>query len=374
MSKRKKFDSNSPDAHKIAHEIVHGAFTTEGTMVAFPLCFPGATSPIVADESRITALDATPDGIIYGGTSGHLAHLFVGVLNGATGMVFDIGAAPNATHCAGVCCGKEKLIAAVNGPGGGRIIRCDLHGLPSDLLQEWGFTRPEFQDLGEVVAGERIAHAIADASDERVIIATDRHLLVLGFGEGTPRVIGEITGKARLGLGSKGSVFGLDDDDTLWRYKPDADALERKAVALPQGDWKSAPLMWGRDPVDGTLYTADAEGRLFSMREGNGSASEPVFSDCLGKTLLAPVGPMAATFDGRLFGTCGNEMSKHFCYDPATGELASTGVAVSVIERRRYGYVFGDAVTGRDGQIFFGEDDDLGHLWIYFPKILKRRP
>ena len=30
---------------------------------------------------------------------------------------------------------------------------------------------------------------------------------------------------------------------------------------------------------------------------------------------------------------------------------------------------FGDAVTGRDGQIFFGEDDDLGHLWIYFPSI-----
>jgi hypothetical protein len=33
------------------------------------------------------------------------------------------------------------------------------------------------------------------------------------------------------------------------------------------------------------------------------------------------------------------------------------------------GYVFGDAVTGRNGEIVFGEDDDGGHLWIYFPQI-----
>jgi hypothetical protein len=26
-------------------------------------------------------------------------------------------------------------------------------------------------------------------------------------------------------------------------------------------------------------------------------------------------------------------------------------------------------VTGRDGEIYFGEDDNLDHLWIYFPRI-----
>ena len=49
--------------------------------------------------------------------------------------------------------------------------------------------------------------------------------------------------------------------------------------------------------------------------------------------------------------------------------LSSLGVAVSVIERRRYGYNFGDAVIGHDGEIIFGENDDLGHIWLYFPKI-----
>jgi hypothetical protein len=54
--------------------------------------------------------------------------------------------------------------------------------------------------------------------------------------------------------------------------------------------------------------------------------------------------------------------------------VTNLGVAVSVLERRRYGYVFGDAVTGRDGQIILGEDDDLGHVWLYFPTIQPREP
>jgi hypothetical protein len=78
---------------------------------------------------------------------------------------------------------------------------------------------------------------------------------------------------------------------------------------------------------------------------------------------------MAVTFDGRLFGFCGNEMSKMFCFDPATGKVANLGVAASVLERRRYGYTFSDAVTGRDGEIVFGENDNGGHLWLYFPRI-----
>jgi hypothetical protein len=62
-----------------------------------------------------------------------------------------------------------------------------------------------------------------------------------------------------------------------------------------------------------------------------------------------------------------------FCYDPAARTVANLGVAVSVLERRRYGYVFGDAVTGRDGEIIFGEDDNGGHVWMYFPRIRDAR-
>ena len=363
MAKKKRIDLNSPLAREWREKIIHGAFISEGTMVAFPLCFPGASAPIVADESHITALDVTPDGVVYGGTSGRQAHIFRAMFRGATGAVLDMGKVEGANQCVAMCCGRGKFIACVNGSNGGRFIGGNLQGVPSDLIQEWGMYPGAFDELGEAIKGERIIHAVTDSSKGKVVAATEAHLVSVEIGSGEMEVVDEIAGAARLALGSQGSVFGLDEGNTLWLYNPEDGKLKRKAIELPEGSWGKYPLMWGRDTISGKLYTADDNGYLFSLTEEDG------FSPCLGQLLFASAGPMAVTFDGRLFGACGEEMANLFCYNPADGELSRLGVAVSVIERRRYGYVFGDAVVGRDGQIFFGEDDDLGHLWIYFPKI-----
>ena len=366
MAKREPFDLKSPEAQALRDEIVHGTFVKEGTLVAFPLCFPGCSTPIAADESHITALDVGPNWMVYGGTSGRQAHAFVGMFHGATGMVFDLGAVEGATDCAAICCGTKRFVAFVNGPAGGRAVARNLQGLPFDLLQEWGFSRQPLDDLGEMAKGERILHAVATPDRSLAVGVTENHLFTCHLDEGKCAAIRKVPGAGRLAVGSKGSVFGLDEGNTLWRFSPKSGRLSRRAVALPEGTW-GARLLWARDPVNGTLYTADAEGRLFSFREGKG------FSEPLGRTKFAPVGPMAVTLDGRLFGSCGDGISRFFAYNPATRELAELGCAVSVIERRRYGYEFGDAALGRDGQLYFGEDDDLGHLWIYFPRIQRRK-
>ncbi|HUT35277.1 MAG TPA: hypothetical protein VNE39_17440 [Planctomycetota bacterium] len=374
MGKRQPFDLKSPEAQALRDEIVHGTFVKEGTLVAFPLCFPGCSVPVVADESHVTALDVGPNWMVYGGTSGRAAHLFVGMFHGATGMVLDLGVVKDATHCATICCGTKRFVAFVNGPGGGRAVARALQGLPFDLLQEWGFGRQPLEDLGPVVQGERVLHAVRTPGRDRIVGVTERHLFTMGADAGKPEVVGEVPGAARLAVGSKGSVFGLDEGHTLWRYSPASARLKRRAVRLPEGPWGTshrqdacATVMWARDPASGRLYTADDEGHLYSFVEGRG------FGERLGKTRFAPVGPMAATADGRIYGPCGEGIARFFCYNPATGDLSDLGCAVSVIERRRYGYVFGDAATGRDGQLYFGEDDDLGHLWIYFPRILPRK-
>ncbi len=362
-TKRKRYDKSGPEARALIDEIVHGTFMKEGTMVAFATCFPGVTVPIVADESHITALDVAADGLVYGGTSGKLTHAFVAMFHGVTGIVFDLGTMDGATQCAAVCCGKSGFVACVNGPRGGRVLSHAPQGLPFDLLQEWGFGRSEFQDLGQPVKGERIVHAVATRSRRQVVGVTRHHLFVVDFDGMKVNVVGEVGGAGRLGVGTKGGVYGPDEDDSLWRYDPKAGTIKRRAVKLPNTTWHADRMTWARDPHSGQLYTADAEGQLFAFNGVKG------FSDPLGRTRLAPVGPMAVTLDGRVFGFCGHEISRMFCYDPARSELTDIGVAASVIERRRYGYVFGAAVTGRDGQIFFGEDDDLGHLWLYFPRI-----
>jgi len=363
QQKKQRYNRNSPEARALIDEIVHGTFVKEGTMVAFPTCFPGASTPIPADESHITALDITPEGIIYGGTSGRAVHLFVAMFHGVTGVVFDRGVVKSATRCTAVCCARNKFAACVNGPGGGRILTGGLQPLPFDLIQEWGFSRTPFQDLGKV-DGEPIVHAVGDSAKSTLVGITTKHLFTVQLETGKIDVLDELPGAGRVALGSKGGVFGQDGSDYLWRYDPASRRLQRRAVKLPSGAWNEAIVFWARDHRNGLLYTADNEGALFSFDEQGG------FSGPLGKTMLAPVGPCAVTHDGRLFGFCGAEMAKMFSYHPAQKQVTNLGVAVSVLERRRYGYVFGDAVTGRDGQIIFGEDDDLGHFWLYFPKII----
>lgn len=362
-----KYDMKSPEAKATIDDIVHGTFMKQGTMVAFPTCFPGASVPIPADESRITALDVTPDGIVYGGTSGRAAHLFVGMFHGVTGIVFDRGAVENADSCVAVGCGKSRFLACVNGPGGGRVVAGTLQDLPFDLIQEWGFWRTSHEEIGSLES-ERIVHAVTDIDRTTLVGVTPTRLFTVGLNEGKLEVVGEVSGRGRIALGPGGHVFGQDGPEHLWRFAAASRKIERRAVALPVGQWEGAPRVWARDAHDGLLYAADDAGTLFTFSENGG------FGDPLGRVPVAPVSCMAVTHDGRLFGFCGPDLSRMFCYNPRSRKITDLGVAVSVLERRRYGYAFGDAVTGRDGQIYFGEDDDLGHLWIYFPSIGGRSP
>ena len=363
--RQRRYNRNSPEARALIDEIVHGTFMKEGTMVAFPTCFPGASVSIPADESHITALDATTEGIIYGGTSGRAVHLFVGMFHGVTGVVFDRGVVEGATRCVAIACGKRKFVACVNGPQGGRVVTGALQHLPFDLIQEWGFSRTPFQDLGKV-NDEPILHAVADSTQSQLVGITTGHLFTVSFDDGKIEVVGEVPGFGRIANASKSSIVGQDGPNHLWRYDVGSRSIQRRAVKLPEGAWDNTAITWARDAQSGLLYTADNKGSLYSYDEQRG------FSAPLGQATLAPVGPLAVTHDGRLFGFCGSEMAKMFCYDPQSGKVTNLGVAVSVLERRRYGYVFGDAVTGRDGEIVFGEDDDLGHLWLYFPRIQAR--
>ena len=140
----------------------------------------------------------------------------------------------------------------------------------------------------------------------KIIASTENHLVSLHIESGRIEVAGEIAGSGQLGRGSKGNIFGLDASDTLWRYDPKDGELMRRAVKLPAGSWQKSPLVWAGDPVNGKLYTADSEAHLFSFAEEEG------FSPRLGQTSLAPVGPMAVTFDGRVFGACGEVISNLF--------------------------------------------------------------
>lgn len=359
MQSKGRFDPNSSEIKAYQEELAH-QFVREGMMVAFPTCLPGMTFPIVHDECRITALDIDSAGHIYGGTSGRQAHLFAAAFHGLTGVVLDVGVVPGGIASMAVCCVKTRVFAFVNGARGGRVIAIPPIDLAQDWIQEWGLDPPVLQDLGECVPEEPVVHAVCDPSRGIVVGVTARHLFTVEVESAKVTVVGEVSGRGQLAMSSSG-VFGQDEDARLWHFDLPSGKIRRGAVDLPEGDWTD-PLRWARGGNANQLLTTDATGHLFAFDAEKGFR-------LLGKAHLAPVGPMAVTPDGRLFGFCGTEMANLFCCDTISGSVSNLGVAASVLEKRRYGYQFGDAVTGPDGEIVFGEDDNDGHLWLYFPKI-----
>ena len=400
-----RFDPNSPEIKAYLKDVSH-QFVREGTMVAFPTCYPGVTMPIPLDESRITAIDINSDGHIYGGTScsgksGARSHVFAFAYHGLTGIVLDIGAIDGATVCVAVCCCAVReprdeeseearkaarawpgAVAFVNGPRGGRAIFVPHIELAQDWIQEWGMDPQSPWDLGECVAGEPVVHAVALPGGTSVVGVTTRHLFTLDVASGKVSVVGEVPGRGRMRVWNNTKVYGLDHGADLWRYDSQTGQLQRSAVSLPNhGDWSDgAAIRWAGDPK-WEVAVADSGGKIFA------STQEGQFQ-LVAQTHLSPVHTMAMAPDGRIFGGCGDEIGNLFVCDrggrnptpvappvgssPATAAARNLGVAASVFEQRRYMYQYGDAVVGRDGEIIFAENDNGGHLWVYFPQVRPR--
>jgi hypothetical protein len=281
------------------------------------------------------------------------------MFHGVTGMVFDMGTVAG-DRTSAVCCGKESFFAAVNGPDGGMIASAKLQPLPFDLIQEWHIARTPFDIVPSPVPGEQIVHAVSDSNRITAAGVTSGALFSFDFASGRAEVIGNAPGRGRCAVFGN-NIIGPDDENTLWVYEPATKALSRKSIPLPDAEW-NRELIWARDPVNGLLYTADAQGGIHALDKGG------TWRVMSGRIPHVPATAMAVTLDGRIFGSCGTDMQRLFCCGPE-GSVTDIGVAVSTLERRRYGYSFADAAMGRDGEIIFAENDDLGHLWLYFPRI-----
>jgi hypothetical protein len=358
-----RFDPNSPEIKAYLEALAH-QFVSEGTMVAFPTCLPGMTTPIPHQESRITALDMNSDGHVYGGTSGARAHLFAAAFHSLTGLVLDLGVVPGATNTAAVCCGASRTIAFVNGSRGGRAVGIPNIKLAQDWIQEWGLEPATLADLGECLPGEPVVDAVCPAPGNGIVGVTTRHLFTMEVESGKIAAVGEVPGHGHLAGLDRAGVFGWDEGGRLWRFDTASGQIHRGAVELPAGEW-TGPLCWARDAKRAVLFTSDDTGRLFSFDGDKGFRA-------LGKAHLAPVGPMAVSLDGGLFGSCGTGIANLFCCDVRSGRVTNLGVAASILQQRRYGYQFGAAIAGPQGEIVFGEDDNSGHLWLYFPRVARR--
>lgn len=384
-----------PKVRGPADDLIHAGYVTEGQMAAMALGFPGMAMPIPADEAYITALAVDGRQVVYGGTGGRKAHLFAALTRGITGAVLDMAVLAEDARTTAVMVARDGRVLATTSPGasapqpgpirapvaetGGAVFVHDAQTLPYDLIQEWGFRQSPAERLAEPLPDEGIACAVlvrGPRGDEQVCGLGERTgtLFTCDVASGDVAQHGTVDERALFShaivVGPDCAVYGTGTGGRLWRFVPSTGGIEHLDLAIPSQAGRTirnyaasfavdadAGLIYGGGNADGVLFAFDPQER--TMR-------------ALGKpTCYRSVAGLAVTNDGRLFGMSGQhgDIAHLFCYDPAAHELRDIGMVAGTLGERVYGYEFSCSVVGRDGQVFFGESDRGGHLWLYCPAV-----
>jgi hypothetical protein len=356
-------------------------FTREGLMVALPLCFPGQSVPPPAGETaiKVMALNASTD-TLYLGTEGDQAHLLAAMIHQDTGVVHDMGAVPEATSIDALSVLGADVRFIASGPAGSKLYstqRC----IGSFLIQEWGLPRRPLEQVAVVLAGQSVAHAVLSADGSAFLGVTEEsgEVFRTSVRSGETRILGQLdrTGKhaRRLCLDTTGGLWGTCGNAELWTLAPGADEIERLPLRLPCAAGREQHTQvsaWAADPVTGMLYGGTRpDGFLFTLDP------ETRRLVALGKPCRQDlITCLTIGHDGRLFGMAGTseDIGHFFCYDPTEGSLNDLGIPVSTLTTRQYGYHYACAVTGADGEMYFGQHERVNYLWLYFPAVPKRRP
>lgn len=70
--------------------------------------------------------------------------------------------------------------------------------------------------------------------------------------------------------------------------------------------------------------------------------------------------------DNCIYGIAGKDCCHLFKYNPEEGDLRDLGILHVSSPRCWHGYEFDAAVTGEKGEIYFGENDRISHLFVYY--------
>ena len=338
------------------------AYVRKGTFAARPLHWQGITQVFMADECLIRCLDISDEGTIYGGTGNKAAHAFQCKSQGALGFIREIGGSVENGVCAAICCHKEKIVAFINDDIGVRVMLYN-YDLPfgADPIQEYHNFDFTTKDLGYIFKSMVCRDAVRDNTREHIIAIAGDNLFSLDVSTGKTQIIDTIPTTNKIVVDANNNAYGLDTDRSLWKYSFQEKSITRNAIKLPAGMWEGENVCFCKGKH---FYISNSDGEVYSIKDDKASL--------LFQTHQAPITTMSITPDRRIFGFCGNDMQNMFVFDLNNRCYENLGVAVSTLERIRYGYEFSASVTGNNGEIFFAECDNNGHLWQYMPWLLSK--
>jgi hypothetical protein len=331
-------------------------------------------------ESGITSLAESPDGNIYGATSGTRSHLFM--LNPRHGYVIPIGVIPGAasvTHAV-VISGEGKVF--IGASPSGRLLEYTPRDLDKEPI-EIGKPLP-VTDHGAPIPGESIFALTIDRKAGKIYGLTSPNAHFFSYSIATRKfddlgVIAEAPPAGEkfehekmisrmLAVDAQGNVFASGENGNFYEYSAKSQTLQKLAI--------QAPAVPGREPytrVDaflpgpsGTIYGGTSDGYLFQLD------SDALTVKNLGKPLNQyHIAGLAWGPGGKIYGVGGDdsEMARMFSYDTSTGSYDLLGFID--VNRRPYftwtAYVIGDIVSDSRGTIYLGENERISKLYLYFP-------
>ena len=65
-------------------------------------------------------------------------------------------------------------------------------------------------------------------------------------------------------------------------------------------------------------------------------------------------------------------LARLFTYDPQTGGFEDLGLLSTFITAQWTPHAIGAMCTGRNGEIFLGESDNISHFFVYYPPVMRR--
>ncbi|HEY2467532.1 MAG TPA: hypothetical protein VGI45_06795 [Terracidiphilus sp.] len=331
-------------------------------------------------ESGITSLAVTPNGSLYGATSGTNAHLFVMIPR--QGYVRPLGVIPDATSVVNALAISASGNVYIGTSPSGHIYEYTPH---DDEGKQIEIASPlPVKDLGQPIPGETISTLICDPNANVLygLTAPNAHLFSYSIGTGKFTDYGVVAQSIPIGehfqheksmsrmlvIDQHGNVFASGENGAFFRFDPENQRLDKLLI--------QAPAIPGREPwtrVDaflldptGVIYGGTSDGYLFRL-----DPAKLIIMN-LGKPLNQyGINGLVRAPNGRLYGIGGdkNEMARLFSYDPSTSSYEILGF-VDVNRRPYYtwqAYVIGAMASDPDGTIYIGENERISKLYLFYP-------
>jgi len=347
-------------------------FVSEGSMYSFGLREYLEKPSIPRGESSISALLALKTGNVYGLTCGEKCHLFYFHSGFGVAHVGPVSEGP-VTGAALLQIDEIQILGGWYGQESGGLFRHDVTAESAQGMEQFRGAKTAIEPIAlpdgctgvTALAGPIDGIAYALTTPEGTLVSVDTR-------NGNTKIVAKIANATPVMVALPvGKLLGAFAEGQLWEYSPTEDRLTALEAHAPCQKGKryvagvqslivgDDGLVYGGTSVDGYLFSYDPiTGAVVNIGKPNRQSN---------------ICALGYGYDGKIYGLVGEQqgMSHLFRYDPDHG-FTDLGILGSAFPDYWIAHNLSAMSVGPNGEIFIGENDDISHLFIYYPPICKR--